>query len=136
MGIQPTEELYWEIEDDVYQLQRQLLFVLGLWHDRDENYERVPEAVRLSAQELRKKAQAIKDTDDRQEMLRKIGRVLSVISFHNEYAPYVPGSGGQRPARPKGRIRSVTPVDCPGLGSGGSPWSGLAGQLDAVVSGH
>lgn len=116
MGMEPTEELYWEVDEEVDQHQRQLLFVLGLWHDRDENYERVAEAVRVSAKELRKKAQTIKDPDDRQEMLRKIGRILSVISFHNEYSPYVPGSGGHRPARPKGRIKSVTPGGLPGIG--------------------
>jgi hypothetical protein len=52
-----TEELFWEMEEDLDVLQRQLLFVLHLWHDKNENYERVAEAVRLSAHELRKKAE-------------------------------------------------------------------------------
>lgn len=116
MEVESAEQLYWEVDEEADLMQRQLLFVLRLWHDRDENYARVAEAVRVSAQDLRKKAQSIKDSDDRQEMLRKIGRVLSVISFHNEYAPYVPGSGGHRPALPKGRVKSVTPGGLPGLG--------------------
>lgn len=116
MEYEPTEDLYWELQEKVDRLQRQLLFVLQLWHDRNENYERVAETVRVATQEVRKRAHSISDADDRRDMLRKAGRILSVISFHNEYAPYVPGSGGQRPAPPTGRINSVTPGGLPGQG--------------------
>lgn len=116
MNMPATEQIYWDIDAELDRLQLQLLFVLDLWHNRNENYERVAEAVRVAAQDARKKAQSIQDPDDRKETLRKVGRILSVISFHNEYAPYVEGSGGQRPARPKGRIKSVTPGGLPGMG--------------------
>lgn len=116
MNYETTEDLYWDLEEQADQLERQLLFVVSLWHARNDNFERIAGAVRVSAHELRRKAQDIKGLEDRQEMLRKIGRVLSVISFHCEYPPYVEGSGGQRPARPKGRINSVTPGGLPGMG--------------------
>lgn len=116
MDYEPTEQLYWDLENEIEQCEHQLLFVLDLWHDRNENYARVAEAVRLAAQGLRKKSQAIRDDDDRRETMRKIGRILSVIAFHNDYAPYVQGSGGQRPGRPSQPIKSVTPGGLPGHG--------------------
>lgn len=105
-----------EIEEEVEQLERQLSFVLKLWHDRDENYERIAHAFQVGAGKVRTKAQGIKNSEDRQDMLRKIERILSEISFHNQHPPYVPGSGGQRPAPPRGRISSINPGGLPGFG--------------------
>ena len=114
--IAATETLYWDVEEEREKTERQLLFALRLWHDRNENYARIAEAVRGSTVELRNKARKIKDANDRRESLRGIGRIFSIISFLNEYAPYVEGSGGQRPAPPSGKIRSVTPGGLPGMG--------------------
>lgn len=114
--FEPHDSLYGEIKDDVEKLERQLLFVLKLWSDRDENYERVAGAVRAGAGKVRAKAQGIKDSRDRQDMLRKIERMNSDISRLNRYPPYVPGSGGQRPAPPRGRISSIKPGGLPGFG--------------------
>lgn len=114
--IAATEPLYWEVENERENVERQLLFALKLWHERNENYARIAEAVRTSGVELRTKARKIMNEDDRKDALRNIGRIMSVISFHNEYAPYVEGSGGQRPAPPSGKIRSVTPGGLPGMG--------------------
>lgn len=112
----PSEQLFWDISEELDQAQRQLLFVLDLWHNRNENYGRVAEAVRTTAHALRKKSFGVEDQDDRKDLLRKAGRILSVISFHDEYAPYVAGSGGHRPARPSQPVKSVTPGGLPGLG--------------------
>ena len=114
--IAATEPLYWEVDEDREKTERQLLFALRLWHDRNENYARIAEAVRVSTMELRDKARKIQDADDRREALRGINRIFAVISFHNTYAPYVEGSGGQRPAPPRGKIKSVTPGGLPGMG--------------------
>lgn len=113
---EPNDSLYREIKDDVEKLERQLLFVLKLWSDRDENYERIASAVRVGAGKVRTKAQDIKDSRARQDLLRKIEGVISDISHLNRYPPYVPGSGGQRPAPPRGRISSIKPGGLPGSG--------------------
>lgn len=114
--FEPNDNLYGEIKDDVEKLERQLLFVLKLWRDRDENYERIAGAVRVGAGKVRTKAQGLRDSRDRQDMLRKIERMISDISHLNRYPPYVPGSGGQRPAPPRGRISSIKPGGLPGFG--------------------
>lgn len=111
-----TEDIYWEVFYKREDIDRQLRFALQLWHQRNENYERVSEAVRQSTLNLRKYARTIQDEEDRRDSLRNINRILSVLSFHDEYAPYVEGSGGQRPGRPRHKVESVTSAGLPGHG--------------------
>lgn len=114
--FEPHEGLYGKVRCDVERLERQLLFVVQLWSDRDENYERIAAAVRAGAEKLRTEAKSINQARDRQDMLEKIERVISHISHLNRYPPYVPGSAGQRPASPRGRIGSIKPGGLPGFG--------------------
>lgn len=114
--LEPHEDLYGQVRGDVERLERQLLFVMKLWSDQDENYERIAAAVGVGAGKLRTKAKGINHARDRQDMLGKIERVISDISRLNRYPPYVPGSGAQRPAPPRGRISSIKPGGLPGFG--------------------
>lgn len=113
---QVTEDLFWDVEERRETIDKQLRFTIRLWHEGDENFGRIAEAVRRAAVDLRKEAHHIENAEDRRESLRPIGRILSVLSFLTEYAPYVEGSGGQRPARPRHRIETVTSAGLPGHG--------------------
>lgn len=115
-GVPVTEDLYWEVEEKREAIDRQLRFTIRLWHEGNENCGRVADAVGRAASALRKEAHRIQHPDDRRSALRAINRILSVLSFLSEYLPYVEGSGGQRPARPRYEVESVTSAGLPGHG--------------------
>lgn len=112
--------LFLDVAEEREAIEYHLIFVLRLWHEGSDNYLRIADAVWHEALRLQRRARTIEEPEERRESLRQIGRILSVISFHNEYAQWVEGSPlGLVHGPPRGPIRSIRPGGLPGQGRRG-----------------
>lgn len=97
-------------------IDRHVLLANKLFESRSEDFYSIAQQVHQQMRDLLRHANQVEDDFYRKDFRRRLYRVQAVIDFLQQYGPYVPGSGGQRPARPKGKVESMRPGGLPGLG--------------------
>ncbi|MCK6090195.1 hypothetical protein [Micrococcus endophyticus] len=114
--ITPDMRYHAAVMDNVEKVEKNVLLAMRLRHEGKGNFYPLAQKIRDQVARLRKDARAIQDSENREEAFRDLRRISATMSLLGKYGPYVEGSGGQRPARPRHEVKSVTSGGLPGHG--------------------
>ena len=114
--ITPDMQYAGDVMDNVEKVEKNVLLAMRLRQERKENFYPLAQKIRDQVSRLRGDAKKIKDRDSREEAFRDLRRISATMSLLEKYGPYVEGSDGQRPARPRHQVKSVTSGGLPGHG--------------------
>lgn len=118
--VLPDSYDFWGLDEACDRVERYVLLVVRLWHDDSEDFHPIVRQASDRIASLRRDAERVANQEDRRDILRRLGRSRSTVSFLSSYAPGVAGSGVLAPSRPSTpQVSSVTSGGLPGLGNRG-----------------
>jgi hypothetical protein len=110
----------WELFDDIDSscdtIDRNVRYAMKLHDAQEEYYYTVAGKVLQQIKTVRPYIKKLDHREDRREMHERLTRAKYVISFLNETAPYLEGSGVLGSTNPRRKIESMTLGGLPGQG--------------------
>ena len=97
-------------------LDKHLRLAVRLFESRSEDFYGIAAQAHEQMRQVLRHANQVEDEFYRRDFRRRLHRAQAVISYLQEYGPYVEGSGVLRSRNPREKIQSVTPGGLPGLG--------------------
>lgn len=104
------------LDSAIETLDRHTQLAVRLFAARSEDFHPIAEQAHEQMRGILRVANQVVDDYYRKDFRRRLHRVQAVISFLQEYGPYVEGSGVLRSRNPREKIQSVAPGGLPGQG--------------------